>query len=52
MLNLPEGDARERFTYSTIALLRVELFAAPWCDIPAGNPEGLAALNAAASLRG
>lgn len=43
LLNLPEGDARERFTYSTIALLRVELFAAPWCDIPAGNPEGLAA---------
>lgn len=43
VLNLPEGDARERFTYSTIALLRVELFAAPWCDIPAGNPEGLAA---------
>jgi MurNAc alpha-1-phosphate uridylyltransferase len=43
VLNLPEGDARERFTYSTIALLRAELFATPWCDIPAGNPEGVAA---------
>lgn len=39
----PEGDARPRHTYSTIALLRAELFAAPWCDIPAGNPEGLRA---------
>ncbi len=42
-LNLPADDARPRYTYSTIALLRAELFAAPWCDIPAGNPEGLAA---------
>lgn len=36
----PEGDARPRQTYGTIALLRAELFAAPWCDIPPGNPEG------------
>ncbi|MBS0292369.1 MAG: nucleotidyltransferase family protein [Proteobacteria bacterium] len=42
-LNLPADDPRPRYTYSTIALLRAELFAAPWCDIPAGNPEGVAA---------
>lgn len=46
-LNLPAGDvsrdARPRYTYSTIALLKAELFAAPWCDIPAGNPQGVAA---------
>ena len=36
----PEGDARPRQTYGTIALLRAELFAAPWCDIPPGNPDG------------
>src|SRR5256885_525035 len=36
----PEGDARPRQTYGTIALLRAQLFAAPWCDIPPGNPEG------------
>ncbi|MDE2415544.1 MAG: nucleotidyltransferase family protein [Comamonadaceae bacterium] len=41
-LNLPADDPRPRYTYSTIALLRAELFAAPWCNIPAGNPEGLA----------
>ncbi len=39
-LDLPEGDPRPRWTYSTIALLRSELFAPPWCDIPAGNPLG------------
>lgn len=39
-LDLPEGDPRPRWTYSTIALLRAELFSAPWCAIPAGNPEG------------
>ena len=32
-----------RYTYSTIALLKAELFGAPWSDIPAGNPEGTAA---------
>ncbi|WP_069104013.1 nucleotidyltransferase family protein [Acidovorax sp. RAC01] len=42
-LNLPEGDPSPRFTYSTIALLRAELFAPPWCDIPAGNPAGVKA---------
>ena len=39
-LDLPADDPRPRWTYSTIALLRAELFTAPWCEIPAGNPEG------------
>ncbi|MCT9811646.1 nucleotidyltransferase family protein [Acidovorax sp. Be4] len=39
-LDLPAGDPRPRWTYSTIALLRAELFAPPWCDIPVGNPLG------------
>ncbi|CAN7611028.1 nucleotidyltransferase family protein [Acidovorax sp. LjRoot129] len=39
-LNLAPGDPAPRYTYSTIALLRAELFAPPWCDIPAGNPMG------------
>lgn len=39
-LDLPADDARPRWTYSTIALLRAELFGAPWCEIPAGNPQG------------
>jgi len=42
-LNLPADDPAPRYTYSTIALLRAELFAAPWCDIPAGNPGGVKA---------
>lgn len=42
-LNLPADDPAPRYTYSTIALLRAELFAAPWCDIPAGNPAGVKA---------
>ena len=41
--DVPEGQGLPRHTYSTIALLRAELFAAPWCDIPGGNPEGLRA---------
>ncbi len=28
------------YTYSTMALLKRELLAPPWCDIPAGNPAG------------
>ena len=49
-LNLPKptvqaGDAptaphQPRYTYSTIGLYRAELFNPPWCDIPAGNPNG------------
>lgn len=42
-LNLPADDPAPRYTYSTIALLRAELFAAPWCDIPPGNPGGIKA---------
>ena len=42
-LNLPADDPAPRYTYSTIALLRAALFAPPWCDIPPGNPQGLAA---------
>lgn len=38
-LNTPEG---ERLTYSTIGLYRCELFQSPWCDLPAGNPQGTA----------
>ena len=36
-------DPAPRLTYSTIGLYRAALFAAPWCDIPAGNPAGVAA---------
>ncbi len=42
-LNLPKDDPRPRYTYSTMALLRAELFAPPWCDIPPGNPQGVRA---------
>jgi N-acetyl-alpha-D-muramate 1-phosphate uridylyltransferase len=43
-LNLHAHDtATPRFTYSTIGLYRAALFAAPWCDIPPGNPSGVKA---------
>ncbi|MBF6631526.1 MAG: nucleotidyltransferase family protein [Comamonas sp.] len=46
-VNLPPADVardlRPRFTYSTIALLKADLFRAPWCDIAPGNPQGVAA---------
>lgn len=42
-LHLPETDPAPRYTYSTIALLRSELFSLPWCNIPTGNPQGVAA---------
>ncbi|CAM4323685.1 nucleotidyltransferase family protein [Comamonas aquatilis] len=42
-LDLPEGDSRTRYTYSTIALLKAELFAQPWFELPPGNPQGLRA---------
>ena len=43
-LNVGKEDPSEhpRYTYSTIALLKAELFRAPWCDIAPGNPQGLA----------
>ncbi|MEG3002792.1 MAG: nucleotidyltransferase family protein [Comamonas sp.] len=48
-VNVPKEGAHAdlarlpRYTYSTIALLKAALFGAPWCDIPAGNPQGAAA---------
>jgi MurNAc alpha-1-phosphate uridylyltransferase len=42
-LNLPHDDPHPRFTYSTVGLYRRALFEPPWCDIPAGNPEGIQA---------
>jgi MurNAc alpha-1-phosphate uridylyltransferase len=42
-LNLADTDPRERSTYSTMALLRAELFEPPWCAIARGNPEGVSA---------
>ena len=45
-LNLPPSDRAPRYTYSTLALLRAELFAPPWFDLAAGNPEGISALLA------
>ena len=32
-----------RYTYSTIGLFKQALFAAPWCPIPTGNPDGIVA---------
>ena len=42
-LDLPADDQRPRYTYSTIALLKAELFAQPWFEVPVGNPEGVRA---------
>lgn len=39
-LNTREGP---RWTFSTIGLYRRALFEAPWCDLPPGNPQGVAA---------
>lgn len=50
-VNLPPADVardlRPRFTYSTIALLKADLFRAPYCEIAPGNPQGQAAPLAA-----
>jgi N-acetyl-alpha-D-muramate 1-phosphate uridylyltransferase len=37
------GAHRQKHTFSTIALYRKALFSLPYCDIPAGNPEGVKA---------
>jgi len=37
------NSAAEKYTFSTIGLYRAALFAAPYCNIPAGNPAGLKA---------
>lgn len=42
-LNLKEAEPGQRYTYSTIALLRAELFEPPWCDMAGGNPAGISA---------
>ncbi len=44
-VNVAKDDPSDlpRYTYSTIALLKADLFRAPWCDIAAGNPDGVAA---------
>ena len=42
-LILSNGDQRPRHTFSTIGLYRRALFEPPWCDIAAGNPQGLKA---------
>ncbi len=42
-LNLPGDSSAPRYTYSTIGLYRKALFEAPWCSIPAGNPQGIKA---------
>lgn len=41
-LNLPPESTQLRYTYSTIALLKAELFSLPWCDLIPGNPQGIA----------
>ena len=53
-LNLPKlpagiAAAHEppRYTFSTIALYKRAFFEAAWCDIPAGNPQGIKAPLAA-----
>jgi MurNAc alpha-1-phosphate uridylyltransferase len=38
--NTPKDSAQPRLTFSTIALYRRELFLPPWCEVPAGNPQG------------
>jgi MurNAc alpha-1-phosphate uridylyltransferase len=35
--------ATTRYTFSTIALYKRAFFEAAWCDIPAGNPQGIKA---------
>ena len=42
-LNLPKDAGHALHTYSTIGLYKHALFAPPYCDIPAGNPQGVKA---------
>jgi N-acetyl-alpha-D-muramate 1-phosphate uridylyltransferase len=39
-LNLPKDAGHPLYTYSTIGLYKHALFAAPFCDVPVGNPQG------------
>lgn len=43
----PMPSAVPRYTFSTIALYKRAFFEADWCDIPAGNPQGVKAPLAA-----
>ena len=42
-LNAPKDAGHMLSTYSTIGLYRKAFFALPFCDIPAGNPQGIKA---------
>ncbi len=42
-LNLPKDAGHALHTYSTIGLYKHALFAPPYCDVPAGNPQGVKA---------
>ena len=42
-LNLPKDSTQARYTYSTVGLYRRALFEPPWCDLAAGNPQGIKA---------
>jgi N-acetyl-alpha-D-muramate 1-phosphate uridylyltransferase len=42
-LNLPKDAGHPLYTYSTIGLYKHALFAPPFCDVPAGNPQGIKA---------
>ena len=48
-LNLPKRapdappDGTPRYTFSTIAAYKRAFFAAPWCPLPPGNPQGVKA---------
>jgi N-acetyl-alpha-D-muramate 1-phosphate uridylyltransferase len=39
-LNLPKGVGHALYTFSTVALYKKSFFTPPFCDIPAGNPQG------------
>lgn len=43
----PAAYEPPRYTFSTIALYKRTFFEADWCDIPAGNPQGIKAPLAA-----
>ena len=43
----PGTESLPRYTFSTIALYKRAFFEAPWCPIPAGNPQGVKAPLAA-----
>jgi MurNAc alpha-1-phosphate uridylyltransferase len=42
-LNLQSDSKAPRWTFSTVALYKKAFFQATWCDIPAGNPQGVKA---------